>query len=41
MVHSDINELYADKGYISKALSSKLLEKDVTLVTNVCKNIKA
>lgn len=41
MVHSDMNELYADKGYISKALSSELLEKGVTLVTNVRKNMKA
>lgn len=41
MVHSDMNKLYADKGYISKALSSELLEKGATLVTNVCKNMKA
>ncbi|ABN63608.1 transposase IS982 family protein [Shewanella baltica OS117] len=40
MVHSDMNKLYADKGYISKALSSELLEKGVKLVTNVRKNMK-
>ncbi len=36
-----MNKLYTDKGYISKALSSELLEKGVTLVTNVRKNMKA
>ena len=41
MVHSDMNKLYADKGYISKALPSELQEKGVTLVTNVRKNMKA
>ncbi|NLQ24941.1 IS982 family transposase [Shewanella sp. S-1] len=41
MVHSDMNKLYADKGYISKALSSELLDKGVKLVTNVRKNMKA
>ena len=41
MVHSDMNKLYADKGYISKALSSELLEKGLTLVTNVRNNMKA
>ena len=34
------DKLYADKGYISKALESNLLEKGVTLVTNVRKNMK-
>jgi hypothetical protein len=41
MVFSPMDKLYADKGYISKALSSDLLEKGVTLVTNVRKNMKA
>jgi len=41
MVHSDMNKLYAYKGYVSKALSGELLEKGVKLVTNVRKNIKA
>jgi len=40
MVFSPMDKLYADKGYISKALSSDLLEKGVTLVTNVRKNMK-
>ncbi|WP_435273829.1 IS982 family transposase [Psychrobium sp. nBUS_13] len=35
------DKLYADKGYISKALESNLLEQGVTLVTNVRKNMKA
>ena len=35
------DKLYADKAYISKALESQLLEKGVTLVTNVRKNMKA
>ena len=34
------DKLYADKGYISKALESNLLEKGVTLVPNVRKNMK-
>lgn len=41
MLYSDMNKLYADKEYISKALSSELLENGVTLVTNVRKNMKA
>ena len=41
MMHEGMDKLYADKGYISKALSSKLLEKGVKLVTNVRKNMKA
>lgn len=41
MVFSPMDKLYADKGYISKALSSDLLEKGITLVTNVRKNMKA
>ncbi len=36
-----IGKLYADKGYISKALSSDLFDKGVELVTNVKKNMKA
>jgi len=35
-----MNKLYEDKRDISKALSSELLEKDVTLVTNVRKDMK-
>ena len=41
MVHSGMNKLYANKGYVSKALSGELLEKGVKLVTNVRKNMKA
>ena len=41
MVFSPMDKLYADKGYIGKALSSELLEKGITLVTNVRKNMKA
>ncbi|MDR7123142.1 hypothetical protein J2W69_004125 [Rheinheimera soli] len=44
MVYSSMDKLYADKSYISKiskALSSELMEKGITLVTNVCKNMKA
>ncbi|EBV6897318.1 IS982 family transposase, partial [Salmonella enterica subsp. enterica serovar Mbandaka] len=41
MAFSPMDKLYADKGYISKALSSDLLEKGITLVTNVRKNMKA
>ncbi|ORU95050.1 MAG: transposase [Cycloclasticus sp. symbiont of Bathymodiolus heckerae] len=33
-------KLYADKGYISKALSANLFDKGVELVTNVKKNMK-
>ncbi len=38
---SAMDKPYADKGYISKALSSDLPEKGITLVTNVRKNMKA
>lgn len=41
MMDSDMDKLYSDKGYISKALSSELQEKGVTLVTNVRKNMNA
>lgn len=41
MVFSPMDKLYADKGSIGKALSSDLLEKGITLVTNVRKNMKA
>jgi len=34
-------KLYGDKGYISKALAGKLFEKNVELITNVKKNMKA
>jgi hypothetical protein len=40
MVVNAMDRLYADKGYISKALASDLLEKGVTLVNNVRKNMK-
>ena len=33
-------KLYADKGYISQALSGELLEKGVELVTTIRKNMK-
>ena len=36
-----LDKLYADKGYISKALESKLFAKGVTLISNVRKNMKA
>lgn len=32
--------LYADKGYISKALTDALKEDEITLVTTHCKNMK-
>ena len=35
------DRLYADKGYISKALAGKLAEDGITLITNVRKNMKA
>ena len=34
------DKLYGDKGYLSKALQADLLEKGVTLITNVRKNMK-
>jgi IS5 family transposase len=40
MVVNAMDRLYADKGYISKALASDLLEKGVILVNNVRKNMK-
>ncbi|ABE55736.1 transposase, IS4 family [Shewanella denitrificans OS217] len=40
MVVNAMDKLYADKGYISKALASELLEQGVTLVNNVRKNMK-
>jgi len=33
-------KLYGDKGYVSKALKSKLFDQDVELITNVRKNMK-
>ena len=35
------DKLYGDKGYLSKALESKLFDKGVTLITTVGKNMKA
>lgn len=35
------DRLYADKGYISKALSDNLLDKGVNLITNIRSNMKA
>ncbi len=40
MVVNAMDKLYADKGYISKALASELLEQGVTLINNVRKNMK-
>ncbi len=34
-------KLYGDKGYISQALAGKLFDKNVELITNVRKNMKA
>ena len=33
-------KLFADKGYISKALFERLLDKEITLVTKIKKNMK-
>lgn len=41
MVVDSMDKLYADKGYISKALASDLLERGVTIINNVRKNMKA
>lgn len=41
MVVNSMDKLYADKGYIGKALASDLLERGVTIVNNVRKNMKA
>jgi IS5 family transposase len=35
------DKLYGDKGYLSKALEGDLLDKGVSLITTVCKNMKA
>ena len=35
------NKLYGDKGYLSKALEADLLDKGVSLITTVRKNMKA
>ncbi len=40
MVTNSMDKLYADKGYISKALTSDLLEQGVTIVNNVRNNMK-
>ena len=40
MVVDSMDKLYADKGYISKALASDLLERGVTIINNVRKNMK-
>ena len=41
MVVESMDKLYADKGYIGKALAGDLLERGVTIVNNVRKNMKA
>ncbi|MGL5336991.1 MAG: IS982 family transposase, partial [Enterovibrio sp.] len=41
MVRDGMDKLYGDKGYISGALANELLDKGVTLVTNVRNNMKA
>ncbi len=41
MTSSLFGKLYGDKGYISKALSGRLFEQGVELITNVRKNMKA
>ena len=33
-------KLFADRGYISEKLFTKLLEKDITLITKIKKNMK-
>ena len=40
MADSIFGKLYADKGYISKALSGELLDKGVELITTIRKNMK-
>ena len=40
MADSIFGKLFADKGYISKALTGELLDKGVELITNVRKNMK-
>ncbi len=35
------DKLYGDKGYLSKALEADLLDKGVSLITTVRKNMKA
>lgn len=40
MAESIFGKLYADKGYISKALSGELLDQGVELITTVRKNMK-
>ena len=40
MADSIFGKLYADKGYISKALSGELLDKGVELITTIKKNMK-
>ena len=41
LAHGLTDKLYGDKGYFSKALQDDLLEKGVTLITTVRKNMKA
>jgi hypothetical protein len=35
------DKLYDDKGYLSNVLKDNLFDKGVTLITTVCKNMKA
>jgi hypothetical protein len=41
LAESLTNKLYGDKGYLSKALEADLLDKGVSLITTVRKNMKA
>ena len=38
---TNVDKLYGDKGYLSKALEANLSDKGVTLITTVRKNMKA
>jgi len=41
MTDNLLGKLYGDKGYISKALAGTLFDKNIELITNVRKNMKA
>jgi len=41
MAENLFGKLYGDKGYISKALAGTLFDKNVELITNIRKNMKA
>lgn len=38
MADSNFGKLYVDKGYISKKLTGKLLDKEIKLITSIRKN---